>query len=81
MSSTIGWNREGDYVMCPLFRAYTNNSIRCEPHVPEADAMDLRYWDPKKCEQQRKLYCEGNWKRCEHYLSWRHMVWQDEEDK
>ena len=73
-------NRDSEYILCPLYRCYTSNTIRCESHVPEADVMELKYWDAKKCEKQRKLYCEGNWKRCEHYISWKHMNWIDDEE-
>lgn len=70
-------NTEAEYVLCPLFREFTKNTIRCESHVPDSNTIEIRYRDVKKCETQKKLYCEGNWKRCEHYLAWRHMRWED----
>ena len=70
-------NAEGENVLCPLFKVFTPNSIRCESHVPDSNGVEIRYRDTRKCELQRKLYCEGNWKRCEHYLAWRHMRWED----
>ena len=72
-------NTEGENILCPLFKAFTQNTIRCESHVPDSNVVEIRYGDTRKCEQQRKLYCEQNWKRCEHYLSWEHMKWIDEE--
>ena len=72
-------NRERtESILCPLFRAYRNNGIRCESHIPESSTIEICYTNTAACEKQRKLYCEGNWKRCEHYLSWLHMKWQDE---
>ena len=70
-------NTEGEAVLCPLFKGFTNNEIRCESHVPEASCVIIRYRNDKNCDKQRKLYCEENWKRCEHYLSWLHMKWED----
>ena len=70
-------NTEGEAVLCPLFKSFSPNTIRCESHVPDSNAVEIRYRDTRKCDLQRKLYCEGNWKRCEHYLSWKHMRWED----
>ena len=71
-------NREGEYVLCPLFVAYTDNEIRCKPHIPEASATLHRYSDRDACKRQRNMYCEGCWERCEHYLSWKHFAWEDD---
>jgi hypothetical protein len=30
------------------------------------------------CRKQRKMFCEGCWDRCEHYLSWKHFNWEDD---
>lgn len=78
MSSTkaLG-NREGETILCPLFKSFTDHSIRCESHVPDSNAIEIKYQEPTRCEKQRRIYCEGNWKRCEHYLSWLHMRWED----
>lgn len=72
-------NTEAENVLCPLFKSFTCNTIRCESHVPESVTVEIRYSDTKKCKQQRELYCEGAWKRCEHFISWKHMNWLDEE--
>ena len=50
---------------------------RAESHVPESSLVEIQYRSPKKCETQRKLYCEQNWKRCEHYLAWKHLRWEE----
>ena len=72
-------NREGEFVLCPLFVSYSDHELRCHPHVPEATATILRYSDRQACWSQRKMYCEGNWKRCEHYIAWKHLMWEDED--
>ena len=71
-------NTAGEKVLCPLFKAYTANEIRCERHVPDSSVTVLRYGDAEKCRAQRKLYCEKNWKRCEQYLAWKHFQWEDD---
>ena len=72
-------NTEGEAVLCPLFKAFTNSTIRCESHVPDSQTGEIRYASTKKCEFQRKTFCEGCWERCEHYRSWEHWNWNDEE--
>lgn len=72
-------NRDGENVLCPLFIAFSDNEIRCQPLVPESSATRHSYGDRNACRMQRKLYCEGCWKRCEHYISWIHFRWEDEE--
>lgn len=70
-------NTNGENIVCPLFKSNTENEIRCESHVPECQVTVLKYRDRRKCEKQRRIYCQENWKRCEHYLSWLHMKWED----
>lgn len=72
-------NREGENVLCPLFVAFTETEIRCHAHVPDASATILKYTDRGKCRQQRTIFCEGCWNRCEHYQAWRHLMWDDDE--
>ena len=72
-------NRDGEYVLCPLFVAYSDYEIRGKPHVPDAAATIHRYSDKTSCYNQRKFFCEGCWKRCEHWLTWKHFRWEDEE--
>ena len=69
---------EDESVLCPLFRACTPHTIRCERHVPDSNTIEICYQNQQRCEKQKKIYCEGNWKRCEHYVSWLHMRWEDE---
>lgn len=71
--------RDDKYIICPLYIAHTDHEIRCQAHVPDATATILRYSDMGRCQAQRKTYCEGCWKRCEHYLTWIHFRWEEEE--
>lgn len=71
-------NREGENILCPLFVSFTENEIRCKPHVPDSSSTIHRYADRAACKLQRNMYCEGCWKRCEHYLSWLHFTWEDD---
>lgn len=70
-------NTDGENVLCPLFKSFTEHTIRCDSHVPDSNAIEIRYRDTKKCNTQRKIFCEGCWERCEHYRSWYHMRWED----
>jgi hypothetical protein len=70
-------NTEAQTVLCPLFRAITPNEIRCESHVPESNGVAIQYRSTAAVEKQRRIYCEENWERCEHYLAWKHMRWED----
>ena len=72
-------NWAGENVLCPLFVAFTENELRCESHVPDAAASILRYATKDACKKQRTMYCEGEWKRCEHYLAWKHFKWEDDD--
>ena len=44
------------------------NKIRCDKAVAQIH---------EAVEKQRRIYCEENWERCEHYLAWKHMRWED----
>ena len=71
-------NRDGENVLCPLFIEFRENELRCESHVPEAAAVIIRYSDREACRTQRKLFCEGCWKKCEHFLAWKHFrEWEE----
>lgn len=72
-------NTEGEAVLCPLFKSFTPNTIRCDSHMPGSNAVEFRFRDQKKCEMQRKIFCEGCWERCEQYRSWYHMKWAEDD--
>ena len=71
-------NSECEAAVCPLIIATTQNEIRCKSHVPDSNEIAIRYRNTKDCEKQRRLYCEENYKRCEHYIAWKHLRWEDE---
>ena len=73
-------NRDAENILCPLFIEINEKEIRCAPHVPEARATIIWYRSPEACRKQRATFCEGCWERCEHYLSWKHFVWDEDED-
>ena len=79
MSRKDAGNTDGEAVLCPLFRAFDNSWIRCESHIPDSETVEIRYSNTHRCEMQRKTFCEGCYKRCEHYRSWLHMKWIDDE--
>ena len=72
-------NAEGETILCPLFKAWAENEIRCESHVPESSIVAIRYRSTEAFEKQKRLYCEENWKRCEHYQAWLHLRWGEED--
>jgi hypothetical protein len=71
-------NVDGETILCPLFKSFNANEIRCASHVPDASSVVIKYRRADACETQRKIFCEREWKRCEHYRSWKHMRWDDE---
>lgn len=70
-------NDNGEKVLCPCFRATGKCEIWCESHVPESNQVVIKYRNAEAQKKQIKLYCECNYKRCEHYLSVKHMKWED----
>ena len=64
---------------CPLFRACSSNWIRCESHVPDSEVVEIRYKHESRCTKQKAIFCEGCYERCEHYRSYLHMKWRDED--
>ena len=73
-------NRDGENVLCPLYVSFTDNEIRCQAHLPEANATIHRYANKAACRRQRNICCENCWERCEHYLAWKHFQWREEDD-
>ena len=82
-----GWKKTGlsgrrtDYILCPFFRAHSEKEILCESHVPDSKNIILRFDSEKKKRQQQEIFCEGCYKRCEHYISVQHFRWTEEEDE
>lgn len=77
MAARRNLNDNGEKVLCPCFKGLGRAEILCESHVPESSQVALIYRNKEACRKQVKLYCECNWKRCEHYLSVKHMKWED----
>ena len=80
MSRKKGMKTESEAILCPLFREFSASTIKCESHLPDSETVEFRYSDTARCKTQRTVFCEGIWKRCEHYRSWMHMKWSDEDD-
>jgi len=71
-------NVDGEAILCPFYKSFTNNEIRCASHVPDASAIIIKYRRADACETQRKVFCEGCYKRCEHYIAIKHFRWPDD---
>lgn len=68
---------ESESIVCPCFRASSEKELWCESHVPESSMTVLRYRNAGALKKQIEIYCKENYKRCEHYLSVKHMKWED----
>ena len=64
---------------CPLFRESSSNWIRCESHVPDSEIIEIRYKHESRCTKQKQIFCQNCYERCEHFRSWQHMKWIDDE--
>ncbi len=73
--------RHADYIRCPLFVAHSERDVLCESHLPGGKVCINRFATKKDKETQQRCFCEGAWQRCEHYLSWKHWQWPEDEDK
>jgi hypothetical protein len=72
--------RRAAYVLCPLYVADGERDILCESHIPDARVTVNRFNSKKDKDTQKRCFCEGCWKRCEHYLSWKHWKWEEEKE-
>ena len=66
-------------MLCPLYVANSDREIQCRSHLPDSSSTIHKYQNENLCKRQRNIFCEGCWQRCEHYLSWLHFRWEDEE--
>jgi len=71
--------RHADYIRCPLFVAHSELDVLCESHLPGGKTCVNRFQNRREKEIQQKCFCEGNWKMCIHYLSWKHWNWEEDE--
>ena len=66
--------------MCPLFLHYGELDISCRAHVGDAKWTTIHYPTQQMREQQMRCYCQTQcFRRCEHYLSWKHFAWEEDE--
>ena len=70
-------NINGENIVCPCFKADGEKEIWCESHVPECGLVILKYRSSGARAKQEEIYCKENYKRCEHFLSVKHMRWED----
>ena len=63
--------------LCPIFVSASETEIVCKACVNGARCTCLRWDDRLQREQQTNIFCKGNYKRCEQYISWLHFSWQD----
>lgn len=79
-----GWKKGGlnsrgaDHILCPYFKAHSEREILCESHVPDSKSVVLKFDSEHKKKTQQRIFCEGEYKRCEHYLSVKHFRWEDD---
>lgn len=64
-SSTNGGARD---VLCPFFQSHSSFEINCEGYVDDA-ACTMKYKRIADKKQQFRLYCQENYKYCEHYTA------------
>lgn len=53
-------------VMCPFFRSQDRLTIGCEAPF-DGPVINLRFKNGAEKEQQRSIFCEEHYKRCEIY--------------
>ena len=73
--------KESMYAVCPLFVGTKEREIHCLPHVPDSRRTAVIFETPEGMRKQKRIFCEGCFERCEHYLSWKHFQWVEDEDK
>lgn len=70
-------------VQCPFWVAYGNpatdaRSVYCEGEVPDTQTKMI-FKGKTQLDQHRMIYCENQYKRCEHYISVMHHRWKDDD--
>lgn len=67
-------------IVCPFFRSHNATEINCEGyHDDVVCAMKYRTTGSKK--QQQLIYCQENYKYCEHYNALMLLKYNEEEDE
>lgn len=73
LSSTSG---TGD-IKCPYFVAHNDIEIMCEGLIDGCRSC-MRFRETGKKAFHQEMYCEGEYKRCEMFLSIEHWKWPEE---
>ena len=58
--------RGTDYIVCPFFRSHNGLEINCEGYTDDM-LCSMKYRQPCLKQQQQSIYCEKNYRYCEHY--------------
>lgn len=63
-------------IVCPFFRSHNGLEINCEGYTDDAVCtMKFRQNSTKKTQQT--IYCENNYKYCEHYIALMMLKYQE----
>lgn len=73
------------YRICPCFISHSEDTkeITCRDlfYEPEEAVNILRYRSRDKYQNQKDSYCRGGcYQMCEHYISYRHFQWKNEDE-
>jgi hypothetical protein len=58
--------RDTGFIVCPFFRSHNGFEINCEGYTDEM-VCAFKYRAHRDKAQQQRIYCEDNYKYCEHY--------------
>lgn len=78
-----GWKKDGlngrgsDDIKCPYWHAHNNREILCESHIPDSRIV-FKFDSDKKKKIQQRIFCEGCYERCEHYITVTHFKWPED---
>lgn len=77
-----GWKKDGmtgrgaDDILCPFFRAQSEKAILCEGHIPDT-RVEIKFNTKSEKNKQQEIFCEGCFKKCEHYITVSHFKWNE----
>ena len=70
--------RDTGFIVCPFFRSHNGLEINCEGYTDDmVCAMKYKHTSLKR--QQQTIYCEENYRYCEHYNALMMLKYHDEE--
>ena len=58
--------RNTDYIVCPFFFSHNGLEINCEGYTDDM-VCTIKFRRTADKAQQQHVYCEDNYKYCEHY--------------